>query len=344
MLRLWWELATFPIAKQDRQTTVRSPLPILLSLAFSAIALNCVFSIDWSAQTAWIILEMFKRLLFLLAFLAGICLAGIRSFKQQELDDRPAPWLHAAVLVGLGLFLLHNLIDFSLFEPGPMFLFALLAGSALGLRLPDRAPSPHGRVGAGIVLALSIMGWLAAAEAGWVPITEAEELSQDADNRIRTAKDPDAPPQTLSDTGNLDRAEQEFVEAFGMVPINADYAFRAEQTEILRHGEANVMRQLIDKAQAADPSSIRYRLARAVLESSVGNLTAAASDYEQILQLDPNNLEIRLQFADLLDKQGRSVEARQQYEKTLALNDELAPDEIRRLSEDQINQIHKRLR
>jgi len=343
MLRLWWELGTFPMAGQSEESTRPPALPLLLGLALAAIGLNCVFSIDWSAQTAWIIIELFKRLLFLLALLTGICVAGIRSFNRQEPDDRPAPWLHAAVLVGLGLFLLHNLIDFSMFEIGPMYLFALLAGSALGMRFRERPALRFGKSGALVAFILSAIGWVVTAGGVLIPITEAEELAQDADHEVRTARNPDAPPQTAPNLANLERAEEDFLKAFRLVPINADYAFRAEQSAILRRGSPILMRQLIDEAQAADPSSVRYRLARAVLKMSEGDLSGAAADYEQILELDPHNLEIRLQFAALLDKQGRSREAREQYQKVLEFNDKLAADEIRRLSKDQVDQIQQRL-
>jgi tetratricopeptide (TPR) repeat protein len=343
ILRLWWELGTFPMAGQSEEPIRRPALPFLLGLALAAIGLNCIFSIDWSAQTAWIIIELFKRLLFLLALLTGICVAGIRSFNRQEMDDRPAPWLHAAVLVGLGLFLLHNLIDFSMFEIGPMYLFVLLAGSALGVRLPGRPALRFGKSGAVVAFILSAIGWVVTAGGVLIPITEAEELAQDADHEVRTAREPDASTQTPPNSANLQRAEEDYLKAFRLVPINADYAFRAEQSAILRRGSPILMRQLIDEAQAADPSSVRYRLARAVLKTSEGDLSGAATDYEQILRLDPNNLEIRLQFAALLDKQGRSREAREQYQKVLEFNNKLAADEIRRLSKDQLDQIRKRI-
>ncbi len=46
---------------------------------------------------------------------------------------------------GWRLFLVHNLIDFSLFEPGPMLVFAMMAGAAAARRRgPRPSPSPPG--------------------------------------------------------------------------------------------------------------------------------------------------------------------------------------------------------
>ena len=43
------------------------------------------------------------------------------------------------MLAGLAVFLIHNLIDFSMFEIGPMMLFMLVGGAVLGVRSPSAA-------------------------------------------------------------------------------------------------------------------------------------------------------------------------------------------------------------
>ena len=117
------------------------------------MAINVLAGSDWSQPAAYNTLELIRRLGLLCLFVVGGSLAAIRSVDRQEADDRPAPWLLTATLVALGLFLLHNLIDFSLFEPGIMFLFMFLCGSALGARKREaRNLASRSRTGARLTL------------------------------------------------------------------------------------------------------------------------------------------------------------------------------------------------
>lgn len=349
MLRLWWEMTVKPLAPAENSPAAGSApapssgysaFPFFIALAVAAMLANALVSIDWSVSPAWILVESFKRLLFLLALLIGMCLAAVRGLDRQQLDDRPAPWLLAAVLVGLGLFLLHNLIDFSIFESGPMHLFALLAGSALGMRLGAAAREQRRGVTMGAFVAGGVAS-VVAAGAVWAPVWEAEACAADADQQVLDSKPESAPPEAPPDSTKLERATESYFKAFRLVPFNPDYAFRAEQSALLGRGNPLMMRQLIDAAVSADPFAVRYRLARAVLAESVNDLAQADADYRRILQLDPNNLELRLQYAHLLEKQGRRPEAREQYRQTLQFNDKLPPDEIRRLSPEQLRQVQK---
>lgn len=359
MLRLWWEWTVHPRADVNAPVNAQAgadhiaapghrmgyaAFPFLISLAIIAIIVNAALSIDWTSTNALIIVELFKRFLFLIALLIGLCLVAIRSFHQQVLDDRPAPWILAALLVGLGLFLVHNLIDFSMFETGPMFFFALLAGTALGIRLPTHSSPGVGRaavvaclVGGGVVSIL-------AAVLIWTPITKAESLAQDADEAIRAARPSDAPPQIRPDPSHVEQAKASLLKAFELVPYNGDYAFRAEQSALLNGiTDPTGPRNLLDAAIADNPRMIRYLNARAMLESMTGDWIGAMADYQRILQIDPHNLELRLHYASLLDTLGRSGEAVKQYRIALENNDQLAPDEIRRLSPQQAREIRARI-
>jgi tetratricopeptide (TPR) repeat protein len=358
MLRLWWELTAgaqglspvAPPTHSDHAAISEPPAQKMISggtvlgyrsrgvasagspgvrflvlLCLAAMALNCAVAIDWDQSNSWIFLELFKRALFLIALLTGMSVVAIRSFDRQELDDRPAPLLGYAMLVGLGLFLLHNLIDFSLFEPGPMFLFALLAGGGLGVRQHDAKTKPSSRAAVFVAFILSGVGWIVAAGAGVWEVANAESLSQDADLLVRHNKP--------------ERARDEYIQAFHLVPINADYAFRAEQAAVLSRGNALMMRQLLDAAVEANPVSVRYRLARAELEVSINDLSRARADYQQILRLDPNNIDLRLEYAKFLQSHGSPAEAREQYQAALAINSKRLPDEVRKLSPGGVNQI-----
>jgi O-antigen ligase len=375
MLRLWWEWTTGGAqaatavelanaaqagaersaapGRRERQdtSTAHSAFPLLITLSVIAIALNAAVSIDWTSQPALLIVETFKRLLFLIALLLGTCFVGVQSIERQVMDERPARWILTSVLVGLGLFLLHNLIDFSLFEIGPMFLFALLAGAALGVRLPSPQTNPHrGGLPAPILAFIAAgVAWLVAAGALWAPVAQAESLAQDADEEIRTSRPPATEgvpqPPTRPDAAHVERAEHDLLDAWRLVPYNADYAFRAEQAGLLNGAEGASLksRELLDAAVAADPRKVRYLNARAALEAGTGDDDRAARDYQQILRLDPHNLELRSRYAALLDRIGRHADAVEQYRQVLQFNGALAKDEIRRLSERQEQEIRQRV-
>ena len=359
MLRLWWEWTAArlhinngllaPHAGAERSAAPDSAaaypgFPFLIALAAIAIFVSAAIAIDWTSQWALIVLETFKRLLFLGALLIGLCLVGIRSFRRQELDARPAPWLLTAILVGLGLFLIHNLIDFSMFETGPMFLFALLAGSALGMRLPEAATARSHRSAAAVKVVFASIVLLVVTGMVWVPIVTAESLAEDADQAVRSARPPDARPEMRPDRRKVDSARDSFIKAFRLVPFNGDYAFRAEQAALLDgNADAGALRALLDEAIAADPRRIRYLNARAGLQAMSGELLRAATDYEQILRLDPHNLDLRLQYAAVLERLGRRDQAIENYQKVLEYNAQLAPDEIRRLSPRQVDEIRAKI-
>src|SRR5207302_4352909 len=107
-------------------------IKFVASVAAGGIVLSTVLAVDFTMGAPE--LDVMRRLLWLGAMIITSSLVALRSLHSQEPDARPAPWVVYALIVGVGVFLVHNLIDFSLFETGPMFLFALLTGSALGLR------------------------------------------------------------------------------------------------------------------------------------------------------------------------------------------------------------------
>jgi glycogen operon protein len=99
-----------------------------------------------------------------------------------------------------------------------MFLFALLLGSALGVRQADAEEDamafparPQRRVAA---LAIACVAWLATAGTLAVPALLAEEHADAGDEHLRTGSPP--------------RAAQSYHAAFETIPYNADYALRVD--------------------------------------------------------------------------------------------------------------------
>jgi tetratricopeptide (TPR) repeat protein len=252
-----------------------------------------------------------------------------RTLADVEVDERPSPWVLYGILVGLGVFLLHNLVDFSLFEAGPMFLFALLAGSAVGMR-----ETSDGR---GLVLnkplvaaALTGVAWLAAAGTLVAPVLMAESSLRAGDEFLRTSQ--------------FEQAIRAYQDAAATVPYNGEYPYRIMQMLRLGTGtgSASLARGALDSAIRANPLGAGYYASRAELEARQPrpDVDRVRFDYGQSLALDPENVEIRLDYARTLAALHLPAQAREQYEKALWYNDQLAPDEIERLSPDRLEEIH----
>ena len=182
-------------------------------VAAAGVFINAAASVDFGEVGGYVIIELFRRGLFLAALLAGMAAACLRARPELELDDRPAPWTLRAMVVGMGVFLVHNTIDFSLFEVGPLFLFMLLAGAVLGMRLPAGEPPPRRRRRAAWAFVAAAAAWLVTAGAVALPVGLAESAAQDGDEQVRL--------------GRPAEGAAAMEKAYARVPTNADYAFRA---------------------------------------------------------------------------------------------------------------------
>jgi hypothetical protein len=317
----------------DQQSGRRSPLPFLAWAGGLGTSLNLLASIDWSQDGSYNALEVMRRLGLLCLFLVGAALSAIRSAERLDADDRPAPWMVYGLLVAVGLFLLHNLVDFSLFEPGPMFLFLFLSGCALGARAGSG--SSGRRVARGAVWASLLAcaaAWLVGAVLA-VRVVAAEEEAAAGDEALRATSMP--------------AAADHFGRAMDWVPFNADYAFRTGRALLFdrdpRLGDAAV--DLFGRAIALDPNRPQYRLYRAYarLRGPNPDVAAVRADYEQALRLDPNNVDVRLEFADVLRRFNDPARAAQEYREALRYNDLLPPDEIKRLPPQRVEAVKRKI-
>jgi hypothetical protein len=373
MLWLWWDLTRPAVvdaaaatelsgAESGAARSVSADAPhaslgvwqTLLPLgiiAFTAIALNIAAATDFSAGSAVIILEFVRGAIFFIVLLGGLMVAALRISGhaigrplrdvQFEHDRRPAHWLIYAMLAALATFLVHNLIEFSLFEPGPMFLFALMSGAVLSMRAMDRRqtmPAPalqrsFSMRAARIAWVAAVFGWLAAAAFVVTPVVMAESLAHDADDdilRFAETRDPRLGMQ----------AAREMSEAAHLIPFNADYAHRAAACLNFDGSDPQRVKQMMDAAIAADFMSVRDFHTRAQFSLyRLHDPDGGLADYRHAVMLDPRNVRMRLEFADALVAIARQThnaklakEAALQYECALDDNNQLAPQEVKRLN------------
>lgn len=348
LLRLAWEGTQLPARPPNeelpdtkwwpREQRQRASQRILL-IATLAILLNFFASIDLTSTPSYVLIEAMRRALFWLLLIVGISAATLRvpsgmqrRLRDHELeyssDTRPAPWLLCSMLVGLAMFFVHNLIDFALFEPGPMFLFALLAGTVLGAR---QAPAPtvtRGRAWAIAVGAPAVAAWIAAAVLIAVPIMSAESLAHDADEAIRNNQP--AP------------AARDLEAAFARVPYNSDYAFRAA---ILRISERQLdpAADLISAAIAANPATPDAFVWRAqlALASPHHDVSAARADMEKALALDPHSVDLHKRYGEMLTRLDLRADATAQYQLALDANEGLDSHDAKRLSAVEVEALRR---
>ncbi|HVT87393.1 MAG TPA: O-antigen ligase family protein [Tepidisphaeraceae bacterium] len=334
LARFCWE-STTPATPQTRSRFI-SPTAAVLSIGVLGLMINVVSSVDFLMQPldiAWVFLELFKRLLFLFLLVLGLAAMIFRSSTEPRLDERPCPWLLISMLAGIAVFLVHNLIDFSLFEPGAMFVFIAICGAVLGARTDRTERAIFSRAIAAAACAVATILWMAVGIGFVAPIAVAEQRAAQADNQIRS--------------GRADQASIGLQEAFQSLWIpNADYAYRSAVAMQYANLPAEKAAAMLDAAIAADPMSPAYHRARATLElrQTTPNEQRVIDEFQQMLSIDPNDVSAHLDFADALARFGDRQRAVEQYQAALKYNDLLDPTEIKRLPSDKYKAIEEKIR
>jgi O-antigen ligase len=359
LLRLWWELTrpTRPPAppaeltnpgepagagRAGRDTVLsaaasqRSPLGFLAVVIAGAYLITILASIDWANDSGYITMEVLRRILYFAALYIAATAATVRSLERPRWDPRAAPWMLYGLLIAAGLFLLHNQIDFSLFETGPLMVFALAAGSALGARgggrpRPAAAEERPQRWPAAAGLAVAAVLWVGVGVFLFIPTAEAEQLLARADRAAQA--------------GRHTEAAQLLVSAFDRQPMNGDYVFRASEEAARAHAAPAEVEDLLNQAIAADPFNMSYWLRRAQVESARPQPDRAAveRDYNQALALNPHDVSTHRSFAEVLEHWGQREAARAQYQAALAANAGMEAADARRLPERSVQEIEAKI-
>jgi O-antigen ligase len=333
MARLWWEM-TRPVeaALAASANVPRRGWFSLGAIALGAAALNLIAGTDWEQDSSWVILQATGAVVGGVLLMLGLAVASIRSWGDGQLDDRPAPWVLRSMQVAIGIFLIHNLIDFSLFETGPMMLFAFVTGSILGVRQPSAAGKLRRTVLVVGGTTVAAILWLFAAGRLWLPTAMAESAAAQGDQYFRRAN-------------SLDAAFAQYREALAEQPLNGDFAWKA--ANVLAHARAprNLVHQMIDAAIAANPRAAKYHLFKAEYEirQPSPEKEIVMRSFQNALALTPADVQIRLAYAEALEKLGDSEFAREQYREALRYDDELPKDEPKRLSQKRRRDIESKV-
>ncbi len=298
----------------------------IAGVAATALLIFLAIGADWTRDA----LENFMliRLLFLGVGIVVASLVALRSLDKQTADDRPAPWLLYAMIIAAGGMLIHNLIDFSLFEVGPMLLFAVVVGSALGLRQKPSRAEPGKSVAAGAALLAGVMLWIGALVLLWVPAVQAQRAIDEAEICIRTKQIPVAEAQFMA----ANRA------IYGW---NADFAYRAA----IISPPKRVQEHLAEAIRQNPMEPMYYvTLARAELRNSPPDGDVVRRGYDAALRINPNDVRMHLEYARALAGFGDTPGAYAHFQEAKRYNQLLNSDEAKRLRPDELEQIEAEIK
>lgn len=242
-------------------------------------------------------------------------------------------------LAGVLGFVLHNLIDFAMFNPGTLMPFAVLAG-ILVTDKPRRAPQQVIPTRPGVPLAVFIIGAAVFVGLVLVPVTRANRLLQ----RARYASTSLAEQRALYESATQ-------ADPFDPTPP-------AELAMVRAHPGGDLASALhwLKVAVDRDPQQIGlYRTRAGLLEMSfrqsgaVTDLIGAIGAARQVVALYPESPDDHLFLADLLARnaaaagQGAIEEAIFHMRRALMLDAARSEREIRRWSESRRRTIKERL-
>jgi O-antigen ligase len=335
--RLWWELtrpaAPPAVASALAPSRKMGQVLFLLGVALAAIVINVFAGLDFQQSANYLFVELINRLLYFCALVIGFLVVALRSLEKPQVDERAAPWVLYGILIGIGVFLIHNLIEFSMFEPGPLCFVGVLLGSALGIRMgnpPVRKPgiSPL-EIAA---LAAACVAWLAAFNWIAVPIAHAEAAAHLGDEKLRA--------------GDFQSASDEYAYAAVIFPDNADYPYRAARALQISVGPpvpltdpAQLARAIHLRGQiltwyaiaiARDPAFLAAHHLRAIFGLQISDSDQMIADFDRVLQLNPNEVSLRVEYAHDLELLHLLPQAREQYKLALMYNHLLDSDDPKR--------------
>lgn len=330
VLRMAWEL-TRPVQSNGSDeitpVAVRPPLQVVAPLIWIAAVATLVVilgGIDLSADPWYVLLEVMRRGMYGFVIVATMALLSVAELERPRPEQREAGLLLIAVTVGLGLFLVHNFIDFALFETGPFYVAIMLAGGVMGAR------QSAGREAAAatrpwVCLAGCGLAWIGMGVMVVVPTVLANQMVRNADAALAT--------------GRSSAAASMYAQAFHQSLWLRDGDILMRQTRAMLHSRAEIqrIRAVLDQLIEVNPRHIQAWMSRSQIHLALGEVKEAEADYQQAMTLNATDARMRLDAAIALRQAGQAEMARAMFLEALRLNRQLPEDEPERLSEAEIN-------
>lgn len=327
----WWRL-TRPTQPGESPIQTGGVIGPITGIVFVGLLLNTLASLDFSHSTDYTIWELFRRSIMFLLLLGGGLAVTMRSWDQPVCDQRPAPWLLYGAIIATAIFMVHSMLDFVFFESGPLYVFALITGAALGLRslAPDAVQVKLPRAAWVTGALVTWLAWVVMMIAFALPTALAEDLMRRGDARVRA--------------GQFDSALRRYQAAAEMWPSNPSYPQRAARAAQYAQAPISDIEPWLTAAIASNPYAPGLRRERARLRlEDPDRLEEALEDYAAAITLNPQEIALHLEYADVLERATRYAEAADHIDAALRINDAYQPDEIERLSSNRVAELQARL-
>ena len=335
--------STSPIRRKSPRGGDPIGLPFVAAVVLLTIMIAAATAIDFTQDGAYVLSELVQYLMYGGCLLIGAIACSVTRWTDPRIDHRPAPWLAAGLSVGLGAFLVHNLIEFALFETGPLFLTALLAGAVLATkrdanhyvagqaRINIRVPLSPGRAAVAVSIA-GALAWASLAVAVVIPVARAESYASEGADDIR-----------LGNSQRLLQAVDDYQQASEILRFNDDYAAQAARAMgFCGTFKPEAVGAWYDRAIAANPMRASYYMDRAMVRSQNRD-TATLDDMQRAIDLDPTSVSDHLVYAQYLMLFNRPAKALEQFRAALQMDSLLDKAEPKRLSLKQIEDVEKQM-
>lgn len=337
LLRTAWEI-THPLPAltgaeepAPRWEAAEEPLKAIAPLIWIAVIATVVVtiaSIDFTLDPVNTLREVMRRAMYGLLLLGTGVVFAAADLQRPRLERRRADVLLMGVVCGLVVFVVHNFIDFSLFEAGLFYLFVALAAAAMGIRSGETRDEGRGGV--------LMLACLVVTAAGFgVMVTAPVVLGEMANRRGDLLYAEKRPAQ----------AQQEYAAAFeGSAWLaNAEYLIREGTAEYAAGDRPERALATMDRAVAANPMLIQARMGRVAALAALHRGDAVVEELQRVYRLNPNDVGIRVDAAEALMQVGRKDLAREQLQAAIDNNGKLPADEPKRLPAGRIAEIEARI-
>jgi O-antigen ligase len=321
-----------PADVKTPETTSAVAVMPLLWIVVLGIFVGGVVGVGFTANPDLVMWEWLKRVLYGLLLAVGVGCVPIVSMKNQTVDDRPAPWILASMIVGVGMMLVLSVIDVSLFAPGAWMMTIMLAGAVMGIRLHQDELGKRGS--AAVVTTAIVLGvaWFAMLITVVVPVAWSTMAARPA----RSAK-------------TLTQATEALEAAVAAAPVaNSDYMAQLAGLYERGNDPAKAL-QWADQAVASDPRSPSLLIQRARLRerqrpSDPQEVAKMLADFRGAIAANPMEIDFRLGFAERLLTLGKVGEAIEQVSAARDIASKMDVGEPERLiAEPRLQELEKRL-
>lgn len=332
LLSLAWE-ATRPAKNELGETDTAGtpwglwPIPLTAVIAFVVVVLA---STDFSVDVMAGVYDAVWKAMYCFVMLAVAAMFAAADLKEARVSGERAPILAGGMAAGLAIFIVHNFIDFAIFETGAFYLFVASAAAMVGLRAAESdGPAISGF--RGVVLVKLVLLWLAFGILVTLPVGLGEASARRGDQQVAER--------------SFTAAQQSLEEAFTNSAWlrNGDYLVRKAAAQAYQGLPPQEMSRTLTRALDANPRIIAALTTLGELSARSANTAGMVYYYEKAIAFNPMDIDVRLDAAKLMAAVGLKQEARAQYLAALAVNEARPADEPERLSQQHVDAIRHQI-